>query len=67
MLEYLGDMRVGCRVSPGRAGVGGGGDEEEVPGSEGEEAGPGPPYAVFFLYFFPLFSFPLSYFHLFIC
>lgn len=67
VLEHLGDMGVGCRVSPGRARVDEDRDEEEVPGSEGEEAGPGPPYAVFFLCLFPLFSFSLSYFHLFVC
>ena len=43
MLEYLEDTRVGCMVSSERAGVDEGRDEEEVPGSEGEEGGPGPP------------------------
>ena len=45
-LEVLGlleDTRVGCRVPSGRARVDEDRDEEEVPGSEGEEGGPGPP------------------------
>ena len=37
------NMRVGCRVSSGVAGVDEGRDTEEAPGSEGEEGGPGPP------------------------
>ena len=40
VLEYLGDTRLGCRVSPGRAGVDEDGGVEEAPGSEG---GPNPP------------------------
>lgn len=34
---------MGCRVSSGRARVDEEGDKEEVPGSEGEEGGPGLP------------------------
>ena len=41
--EFLEDTRVGCRVSSGRARLDEGRDVEEVPGSEGEEGGPGPP------------------------
>ena len=43
VLEYLGDTKGGCRVSPGRARVDEGRDEEKVPGSEGGESGLGPP------------------------
>ena len=43
VLEFLEDTRVGCGVSSGRAKVDEGRDVEEVPGSEGEEGGPGPP------------------------
>lgn len=43
VLEDLEDTRVGCRMSSEIAMVDEGRDEQEVPGSEGEEAGPGPP------------------------
>ena len=43
VLEFLGDTRVGCRVSPGRARVDEERNEEGASGSEGEEGGPGPP------------------------
>ena len=43
VLEYLDDTRVGYRVSSGRARVDESRDEEEVPGTEGEEGGPGSP------------------------
>ena len=43
VLEFLEDTRVGCRVSSGRARGDEGRDEEEVPGSDNEEGGPGPP------------------------
>ena len=43
VLEFPEDTRVGCRVSSGRARVDGDRDVEEVPGSEGEKARPGPP------------------------
>ena len=43
VLELLGGTGVGCRASSGRALVGEDRDEEEVPGSESEERGPGLP------------------------
>ena len=43
VLGFLGDMRVGFKVSSGRVGVNEGMDVEEAPGSEGEEGRPGPP------------------------
>ena len=49
---------MGCKISSGRALVDEGRDEEEVPGSEGEEAGQARPRL--FLSFFFL-NFPLSY------
>ena len=42
-LEYLGDTRMGRRVSPGRARADEERDVEEDPGSNGEKGGPGPP------------------------
>ena len=56
-LEFLGDTRVGCGVSSGRAGVDEERDEEEVPGSGSEGGGPGPPRAVSFLSFVSFFHF----------
>ena len=41
--RVLGGHAGDCRVSSGRAGVDEGRDEEEIPGSEGEEGGPGLP------------------------
>ena len=43
VLEYLGDTRVGCRVSAGRARADEDRDVVGVPSSEGEEGRPGPP------------------------
>ena len=42
VLEYLGDTRVGCRVSVGRARADEDRDVVGTPISEGEEGGPGP-------------------------
>ena len=43
VLEYLDETRVGCRASSGRARADESRGEEEVPGPEGEEGGPGSP------------------------
>ena len=42
-MEFLENTPVGCRVSSGRARVDEDRNEEEVPGQESEEDGPGPP------------------------
>ena len=57
---------MGCRMSSGRAMVGGDREEAEGPGPEGEEGGPGPPWAAFsFVYLLcfltPAFLFFLSF------
>ena len=41
--DYIHQFEGGCRASSERAGVDEGRDEEEIPGPEGEESGPGPP------------------------
>ena len=58
-MVFLGDTKVGCRVSSGRAGADEDRDAEEIPGSEGSEGGPALDY-IFFCFF--LCSFRLSFF-----
>ena len=67
VLEYLEDTQVGCRVPSERAGRDEGSDEEEVPGSDGEEGGPGPSEAFLSFASFLCSSFPSFPFIPFLC